>query len=582
MKFPLHIKVSIVYSIITLFSLLILAVVLNNQNTKFFHENLTEELTAYAQVAATLYPQITAPQQLDLSDLGFKIDSRLTLINQKGAVIAESDFNPLEMENHLDRFEIQQALRGQQASATRYSSTLGEEHYYIAVPIYDLNNNIVGAARASKSLAQIQGNLATLRNTILTTAVILLVITLVIGYFMMHALTSSLRNLTDYAKKIGQGNFNLRLASVSNKDEITELKSVLNQMSSNLHEKITALESQKNQTLEIFKSLPLGVVVVNQNNEIELVNDLFYQLLNLKPSPTQSKNLFNLISEAPLVDYITAMKAAKNNTQPQEIVLSKQRKTLQATAALLGEKNQYMIIVLQDISRIKKLEQIRKDFVANVSHELKTPLTSIKGFVETLLLGALKEEETAEKFLQTINKETERLSRLINDILTLASVEGSSDLDAGLFDLKQGVDEAISLIKIALTAKNITVKTELTKNLKVRMSSDDLIQVIINLLDNAQKYSPPHSTIFIKSEIQKDQICLLISDQGVGIPPSDQIRIFERFYRVDRGRSRELGGTGLGLSIVKNIMEKYGGGVEVESVVNKGSTFKLFFPYTHQ
>ncbi len=563
-------RIGLAYSILIGVALILLGYILSSYLSSFYMESLERNL----QETALLLAQ----EETLTREWGVFPDSetRLTVIDLTGKVVFESEKPPEELEDHSARPEIIAAYRGETGSNIRHSATTGQEMLYVAVPIKDPSGEVLGVVRVARTLTLINQRTNQLRTIIFSAILIMLVFIWSIGFFLLRSLTGSLRNLAQKARSIGGGEFP-RPFPVSSRDEIGQLEMVFNEMSHNLHELVRNIEGQKEQTLNIIKNLPVGVIVIDRNGTIQASNKTFFQLLRVKPPATEGVHLLNLTHEPDLIDFLRGLWDKTKGSREKEISLDNPYRHLRFSASALDTEERNMVIVLQDLTKIKLLENTRKEFVANVSHELRTPLTAIQGFAETLRHGAWKEQD-AMHFLEIIEKESTRLSRLIDDLLILSRLEAAEKIPGGPSNLAHCTQAALEILSQVAKTKNIEIKTSVAIDLDVDLNEDDLIQVILNLTGNAITHSPENSALEISAGKQESEIFWSVKDQGPGIPYEDQPRIFERFYRVDKARSRDSGGTGLGLSIVRHITEQAGGKITLESTPGKGSTFTVLLP----
>ncbi len=565
-------KIAIAYSILIGIALLSLGFILSSYLSNFYLESLERNLNETAQLLAQ---EETMTRRWDIAPGS---ETRVTVIDLQGRVVFESEKPAEELDDHSDRPEIIAAYSGETGSNIRYSATTQQEMLYFALPILNENNEIIGVVRVARPLTIINQRISQLR--IITFSAILIILFLVwfIGYFLLGSLTGSLKQLAQKARSIGGGNFP-QPSPISSRDEIGHLEMVFNEMSFNLQTLLQTLEGQKEKTINIIKNLPVGVMVINRNGTIQASNPTFFKLLKIKPPEKEETHLLNLIHEPELIEFIKGLWDKTGGTLEKEISLENPYRHLHFSASSLGKDKNSRVIVLQDMTKIKLLENTRKEFVANVSHELRTPLTAIQGFSETLRNGAWDEKDAAH-FLEIIEKESTRLSRLIDDLLVLSRVEAAEKIEGGPANLSYCTLAALEVLSQKIENKKIKVNNEVPSDLEVNLNEDDLVQVIINLTGNAVNHSPENSSIELIAGKKDNEIFWSIKDQGPGIPFEDQPRVFERFYRVDKARSRESGGTGLGLAIVKHIIQQAGGRIELVSTPGKGSTFTIWLhPY---
>ncbi|MFA7283033.1 MAG: ATP-binding protein, partial [Candidatus Omnitrophota bacterium] len=394
------------------------------------------------------------------------------------------------------------------------------------------------------------------------------------------ALITPINRITYVSSKFAKGDFSRRIFYNSG-DEIGRLASTLNKMAQDIEEKIREIAT-KNQHLEaIFNSMIEGVIVTDNKLKIISINHPIEGLFGIKRAEAEGKFFLEGIRNSKISELINeAMNSAKFLSQEVTLVMP-EHKVFQANVSPIFEQNKVTgsVTIIHDITEIRRLETMRRDFVANVSHELKTPLTSIKGFVETLLEGAIEDKENSIDFLKIIKNHTDRLNALINDLLDLSHIESKEvTLNNEKFSLSGLAFEVTAGFKSQAKKKGLKIISELPEGLEVLADKGKIEQVFANLISNAIKYNKENGSVRIYSEQMQDRVKIVIEDSGSGIPAKDLPRIFERFYRVDKARSRELGGTGLGLSIVKHIVELHSGTVGVESTEGLGSKFFFTLP----
>lgn len=438
-------------------------------------------------------------------------------------------------------------------------------------------------------LLMIQGYLLYfLKKSFLLSSLLSLIILIPLAYFLVRSLTHPILEVTQKAIQLVSGTLN-REIQINSKDELGSLSKAIGEMGIQLRNKIEEISKEKDYLQTILKGMMEGVLVVDGRGRILMVNDALRNLLSFS-SDVADKMPLEVIRNAELEAAITSVvREGKNKVLELNVTVPGGRILEVNVVGILpssnstgadGEGVRGAIAVFHDITRLKELEIIRQDFVANVSHELRTPLTTIKGYAETLLEGALK-EEVASQFVQVIKRHTDRLTKIVEDLLMLSKIESKEfQLKIEFISLPDFINDVIDFVKEAAEKKEISIsQSKITSSQAVGADRNYLEQIFINLLDNAIKYTHEGGKVTI-SAIEKDkrEIQFSIEDDGMGIPREDIPRIFERFYRVDKGRSQELGGTGLGLSIVKHLVQAHGGRVWVESQLGEGSTFYFTLP----
>jgi two-component system, OmpR family, phosphate regulon sensor histidine kinase PhoR len=517
-----------------------------------------------------------------VKDLSSRIKSRITIVDTQGQVLADSQKllkDIPDMENHAARPEIKSALAGIVAEEIRYSSTLKINMLYVAVPI-KARDGIVGVIRLALPLVSVEDMLNGIRNAIIFSIIFALLLAFVSGSLITSGIIKPVNKIIRVSRKFSTGDFTHKIYHDS-KDEIGELADTLNKMASDIEAKMKDVNSQSQQLRAIFNSMIEGVMLTDREGHIVSVNQAIERIFQVVKPDVEGKTFLEAIRNNDIAEIITAVLRAGKSVSKEIALIFPVQSIFEVNATPIFESGSVngCLVVIHDITEIRRLETMRRDFVANVSHELKTPLTSIKGFVETLLEGALEDKENNRNFLKIIQEHADRLDKLVNDLLSLSHLESQGIvLDKREFNLNDQVKEVIAGFKSQLKNKGIEVTNQLPNELIINGDQDRVEQVLVNLIDNAIKFNKDKGPIKIYKQDHSGNIKIIIEDFGMGIPGKDIPRIFERFYRVDKARSRQLGGTGLGLSIVKHIIELHGGTVGVESTEGLGSKFWFSLP----
>jgi two-component system phosphate regulon sensor histidine kinase PhoR len=427
-----------------------------------------------------------------------------------------------------------------------------------------------------------------LKKSFLFSSLLSFLILLPLAYLVLKFMTRPIQAVTDLANRVASGKLDQGPPAESD-DELGKLSKAINEMSLQLQNKIEEISREKDYFQTLLRGIMEGVLVVDARGRILMVNNALRQLLTLPPH-VEDRTPLEIIRNAELERTLRQVLQDGENTTLELSLPSPEGKTFEVNVVGISPSSEGMvkedegrrgvIAVFHDITRLKELEKIRRDFVANVSHELRTPLTTIKGYAETLLEGALK-EEVASQFIQVIKRHSDRLEKIVEDLLILSKIESKEfQLKMESLSVSELIGDVLDFIKEPLNKKKISVSVgELPPTLLVYGDRQYLEQVLINILDNAIKYGHETGRIIISAtERDQKEVEISVKDDGIGIPKEDLLRVFERFYRVDKGRSRELGGTGLGLSIVKHIVQAHGGRVWAESQLGEGSTFYFTLP----
>ena len=561
----------------------------------FYLDHTERELQARAAlVREHVLPAIAAdtPQELEalVQRLGEASGTRITIIaadrpgTSRGQVLAESDSDPVQMENHAFRPEFLAAVQGRPGQAIRYSETLRQDMMYVALPATE-DGRLTTVIRTAVPLTRVNDALASLYGSILISATVMAVLAAMIGLYVSRRISGQMREIKVGAERLAAGDFTHKLR-VPRVEEFASVAESINRMAEELDGKLRTLTHERNEREAVLSSMVEGVLAVDTNERVIAVNAAAARLLDTDPASAEGKTIQEVVRN-PDLQHVVAQTLGGHRPVEADIVLrvGAEERNLQANGTLLHGDDDGddvgAVVVLNDVTRLKRLEAVRRDFVANVSHELKTPITSIKGFAETLEDGALDDPAAAHRFVRIISGQADRLNAIIEDLLALSTLEQSGDnplLQLEEADLCDVVAVALEVCGPKAEAKSIELREDCPGRLLTRVSPPLLEQAVVNLIDNAVKYSAEGSTIVVTLEEMGDEVVVSVTDEGQGIAREHLPRLFERFYRVDKARSRDLGGTGLGLAIVKHVAQVHGGRVSVESVVGRGSTFRIHLP----
>jgi two-component system phosphate regulon sensor histidine kinase PhoR len=518
-------------------------------------------------------------------EAGRKSATRLTVIAMDGTVLADSDEEPARMENHSDRPEVVAALSGAVVPTMRFSQTLQKKFIYVGIPLEEQGGR-KGVLRLAVPVAGIEAQLVAVSRQIIWSCLMVALVAALATWFFARRITRPLEQMKLGVERVASGDFSLRMR-VDGAEELAALARAFNDMMAQLDARIQTIVGQHSQLQAVFASMVEGVITVDTEERIIDINQSGARLLNIDPEKVRGKSIVLAVRNTHLQNFVKnalACGAPLEGEFSSRLGADGKEKYFYAHGARLQDGQGHItgaLIVINDVTNVRRLESIRRDFVANVSHELKTPITSIEGFAETLLDGALEEPEDARRFVEIINKQASRLHAIVEDLLALSRVEQEAKREEILLRELPVVD----VLKSAMQTCNPKAEREgvvtsliCEQGIMAQINPALLEQAVINLLDNAIKYSGKGSAIRVEAEKQPGEVLIRISDNGVGIAKQDVVRIFERFYRVDKARSAKLGGTGLGLSIVKHIVSAHHGHVAVDSSLGKGSTFTIHLP----
>lgn len=508
--------------------------------------------------------------------------ARVTFIRNDGVVLGDSDGDPKEMDNHLDRVEIKEALKLGKGRAIRKSETVKQNMMYVAIPVEVMSNQAPDVIRLAMSLEEVEKSIRQLTGLLFAGLLVLFLIAALISYRLALSLTRPLEQITKVAKRIKNMDYRARV-KVAKQDEIGELGNAINAMADSLQVQMTRIQQNENQLESVLDNMINGIVMIDRNGIIVLMNRRAEEVLGFSARELVGRHFAEAKQQYELSQMIQEGLKSKEHLREEITFYFPEERLLELNLVPIHpEGNDFsgVLLVLQDVSAIRRLERMRSEFVANVSHELKTPITAVKGFAETLLGGAVNDEETARSFLQIIYDESDRLNRLIGDILELSKIESRRvPLVFSPVEVDTFAEKSVKLMESEASRKNIELSMTIEPGLYVEADEDRLRQIIMNLLSNGINYTPEGGRVSLKIEgLGDDYIRVQIADSGIGIPKKDLPRIFERFYRVDKARSRSSGGTGLGLSIVKHLVELHKGTISVTSSVGVGTTFTIELP----
>src|SRR5713226_8689090 len=537
------------------------------------------QLAAIAHIAQARPPHLTAippanPDEINglqkwVAEMAAS-GARVTIITPNGLVLADSQSDPRTMENHAGRPEIRDALAKGEGQSTRHSVTINRDLLYYAV------KQNVGAEsplvlRFAISLATVEELLGSFRRSLWFASFIILLLAGTASLLVSLGLSKRIERLEEFSRRVAEGDFR-PLPGDRSGDALEKLAASLNQTAARLDQTIRTLTEERNLSSAILGSMVEGVAVVNGAERLVFANRSFAEILELHAPPQ---------SGSALLEVVRQVLASEPRVEAEIATGTLRQHFFAATvAAVRAGETSGAVVVLHDITELRKLERVRRDFVANVSHEFRTPLTAIQGFAETLLAGAMNDPQHRERFLEIIVEHSRRLARLTEDLLMLSKMDADRlELEIRRVSVAQLIESCIETSRHRAAEKQIEISVQPFNGLPdVAGDRRRLAEVLQNLLDNGTQYTLARGQIAVSAEVRDAEVVFTVADTGIGIPTADQPRIFERFYRVDAARSRELGGTGLGLSIAKHIVEVHGGRIWVESEVGRGSQFHFSIP----
>lgn len=577
MKRNLFLKIFISYLVIIFFSFLVLNIFIKDEIRKVLTVKIEGELLTYAELIDLSSAREMSDQLRQMANIS---GSRVTLVDAQGKVFADSEKEIARLENHFSRPEIQEArLRGK-GKSIRFSQSLGVDMLYVAVPI-QTKSQITGYVRLARPLHDVQSLVEKVYQKILLAILIVAIISLLVALFISYKLAAPIRAMERFTERLRQGEPSGSII-LKTSDETKKLADNINYLVDELQNKIRLVNEEKSKLMTALTSIDEGVLILNADEKIEFVSPALANILTQQYGDIVGKTLMEAFRNLEL------QKAFQKFKQLHEIAVSEislgkidpviMSISISEVHGYPGEEKH--MVVFHDVTRLKKLERIRTDFVANVTHEIRTPLTAIIGYLETLQSGAINNADDAKRFVEIMHKQAQRLNRLVEDLMTISKIElGEVKFIFEDIYLPDIIGSVIPLLEAKAEIKKINIENLVPEKIpQVKGDRDRLSQVFVNVLDNAVKFTPGGGNITIDAKEKTGSVVVTITDTGTGIPREEIQRLGERFYRVDKTRSRDLGGTGLGLSIVKHLMLAHGGKIEIESQLNRGTKVSLFFP----
>ena len=577
MKKNLFYKIFFSYLVIISLSFLLLDLFLREEVEKNLTSQIETEMMSYAKII-DLSPREKITEQI--GEMANISNCRVTLIDARGKVFADSEKDVTQMENHSNRPEVQEARLKGSGISVRFSSSLNIDMLYVAVTIRN-GEKINGYVRLARPLHDVQKVIQKMYESILGASAIAVIVSLLIALFISYRLAEPIRAMERFTEKLRQGE-PVGAILLNTADETKKLADNINFLVEELKDKIRIANEEKSKLMTALTSMTEGVLIINAQGLIEFVSPVLGDMLSVRYEDVFGKTLMEAFRSAELQKILTEFKRTGENIT-REITLDMAEAVILnvSVSAVHGyPQEDKTMIVFHDVTRLKKLEKVKEDFVANVTHEIRTPLTAIIGYLETIKNGAIVNIDETKKFVDIILNQAERLNRLVEDLLTLSHIELKElKFNFENVSINAAITNVISLVEAKAKEKKITIHNNVRENFPmIRADKDKLTQIFVNILDNAVKFTPESGRITIVAKEADAYTAVSISDTGIGVPRDEIQRLGERFYRVDRSRSRDLGGTGLGLSIVKHLMIAHGGRMEIESELGRGTTVSLLFP----
>ena len=568
-------RIAAAYVILIVGSLLGLTVYLSAEAREAYLADQRVQVRAEAQLLRDLME--TLPDQ-DMQPGGLgpmvkrwagMLDGRITVIALDGTVLAESHADPGQMENHLTRLEVQQALGSGWGAAVRQSETLGEDMMYGAVP-YKLRGLTAGVVRVAQPLLPLNQRLGELRRTMLLFTLGLAALAALIASWIAERTARPIRQLTRLTGRVAQGDLGARLFPTT-RDEVGVLTEAFNAMAEQLHGKISTLATERSRLSAVLEHMADGVIITDALGQVRLINPAAARLLGTTPADALDRSFVQVVRDHRLAE---TWQHCSQSQDGQAVEVERSPFFLRVSVApILQAEAPGCLVIVQDLTQVRRLESMRRDFISNISHELRTPLASLKALVDTLRDGALDDPPAAERFLTRIETEVDAMTQMVQELLELSRIEsGQVPFRMQPTPVAEVVLPAVDRLSSQAERAELRLDVALPERLPLILADAERVQqVVTNLLHNAIKFTPPGGAIAISAKAVDDVVVISVRDTGVGISTSDLPRIFERFYKADR--ARRGGGTGLGLAIARHIVQGHGGRIWVDSVEGQGSTF---------
>ncbi len=598
-------RIAVPYIILTLLTLAGLTLLVTERARQEHLADLRVTLLAEARLigdAARPYlagPDARLPNDTALDDLARRwarlVDGRVTIIAGDGVVLGESHQNRALMDNHLSRPEVQDALNDASGTSIRFSGSVDQDMMYGAVPIFG-GEDLIGFARVALPLDRIEASLARLRRPLIAVTLAAAALVLLLALWIARRTARPIEQLTGVAGRMAGGDFSAR-AVATTRDEVGRLTAAFNHMAEELDDKVARLTRERSRMEAILENLADGVIIADPRGQVRLINPAAIRLLKTSEQTARGASFAQVVRHHQIIDLWQSCRSS-GQMQAGAIEIDRQGIFWQViiTSFQQGEERGYLVI-LQDLSRIRRLETVRRDFISNISHELRTPLASLKALTETLRDGALDDPPAAERFLNSMETEIDALTQMVQELLELSRIEsGQVALRLRAAAVEEIIVPPLERLLVQAERSELTLHVEVAEDLPLVLADVERMQLVVtNVVHNAIKFTPPGGSITVRSRAGRDGdipsvarqtkplvsgdwpvVIVQVSDSGVGIPARDLPRVFERFYKADRARGS--GGTGLGLSIAKHLVESHGGYIWVESEEGVGSTFSFSLP----
>ncbi|MGI6423859.1 MAG: ATP-binding protein [Tepidanaerobacteraceae bacterium] len=573
-------KLVVIYIMLILLAMEVVGVFLVQSLEKYHFDTLSNTLDGKAQLISSYIERhmspVPRPQEINDVIMGFSYEMAIAVLDESGSIITSTDDTRYQRGLKLLTPEITQATFGTTTKDTRIDSNSKIPYMYYAYPIKD-NEKVVGIIYLISSIESIYDTIAETKTIIFMATLLGLIVTGILGYALSRTITGPIQEVTKRAASMAQGDFDQQI-QVKSDDEIGKLTKMFNFLTTRLKDTMEEISDEKEKMEAILINMADGVIALNDEGQVIHINPVARQMLSLEDDITGKDFSFELKK---LLN-INMKQLLDNDFNKSETLIKTNDAIIKSIYAPLTRENRIVghILVLQDITKHHRLETMRKEFVANVSHELRTPLTTIKSYTETLLDGALGDIEISRQFMGVVNAEADRMTRLVNNLLELSRLD-NKETSWAMNPINPGtiLKDVINKMDVSIKKKKQILETYIADDpVEIFADRDKIEQVFQNILSNANKYTPEDGKIIVQLECADKMVKIAFQDEGIGIPKEDLPRIFERFYRVDKTRSREMGGTGLGLSIAHEIVKAHNGNITIDSEPGQGTCVTIQIP----
>jgi len=575
------------YLLIILISLVAVTLYATTSLKNFYLDQIANDLQARAHLLEKQIFQFIGPMNADVIDalckeIGKPSATRITVILPSGTVIGDSNDDPAGMDNHAMRPEVIEARKGLVGNSTRYSTTLQQKMMYVAIPLTD-GENLMAVIRTSLPITAIDKKLKSIQVKIAFGGLLIALLAAVLSLYVSRRISRPIEKMKEGAEYFARGDLSYRLPE-TDLEEIGSLADAMNRMAVQLDDRIKMIVKQRNEMEAILSSMEEGVIAFDVDERIISINQAAARIFKRETSDILNRTVQEAVRNPEVQQFVRDALSTSENLKSDITLYHEGERIIYTHSTSLFYSTGHssgILVVLNDVTQLRQLENIRRDFAANVSHEIKTPLTAIKGFVETLRHSHSEKPEDTERFIGIIDKHVNRLAAIVDDLISLSKIEQDDEkkeIKLQKNPIRNVLQTAIGNCREKAKLKEITIDIACEQDISAMIDTRLLEQAVFNLLDNAINYSEQQSSVQVSVAVQDSEIIISVQDHGLGISKEHHSRLFERFYRADKARNRKLGGTGLGLAIVKHIAQAHGGRVSVESAIGKGSTFSFYLP----